>query len=66
MQPSTNVVAATYRKLQIWGLWYFEKMANFLWEVFTYGVSTDYDWVAMSLKVSARQIAKQQLSSLQK
>lgn len=43
MQPSTNVVAATYRKLQIWGLWYFEKMANFLWEVFTYGVSTDYD-----------------------
>ena len=41
-------------------------MANFLWEVFTYGVSTDYDQVAMSLKVSARQIAKQQLSSLQK
>ena len=38
MRPSTNVVAATYRKLQIWGL---KKMANFLWGVFTQGVSTD-------------------------
>lgn len=43
MPPCTSVVTATYKKFQIQGLWYFKKMANFLWEVFTHGVSTDYD-----------------------